>query len=199
MSRGHPLPEFSPSITEDIMETRDNDKQFVRRSITVRRSIEEVYAFWRDLENLGRYSQHLESVSVRGRRSRWVAKAPAGKSVEWESELVEEVPNRRLAWRSLPGSEVANEGIVWFAPAPGDRGTEVRVELRYDAPAGQPGATIARLFGEEPDVQLRDDLRRFKQVLETGEVVLSDGSPEGAGQGARKQRPAQPAREEVHP
>jgi uncharacterized membrane protein len=181
------------------METREDGKQLVRRSFTVKRPLEEVYKFWRNLENLGRYSQHLESLTVRGKRSHWVARAPAGKTVEWDSELVEEVPNELLAWRSLPGSEVPNEGIVWFAPAPGDRGTEVRVELRYDAPAGQPGAALAKMFGEEPDLQLRDDLRRLKQVLETGEVVLSDGSPEGAGQGAMKQRPAQPMGAEANP
>ena len=174
------------------METREQGEQLVRRSITVRRPIEEVYRFWRDPENLARYSQHLESVSVNGSRSHWVARAPAGKNVEWDSEIVEDVPNETIAWRSLPDSEIANEGTVEFSSAPGDRGTEVRVVLRYDAPAGRPGATIGMKFGEEPDQQLRDDLRRFKQVLETGEVVLSDGSLEGAGQGASKQRPAQP-------
>lgn len=176
------------------METKDHETQFVSRSITVNRPIEDVYAFWRDLENLPRCSIHLQSVTVDGKRSHWVAKAPAGRTVEWDSEIVEEVPNEILAWRSLPGSEVQNAGSVRFRKAPGDRGTEVRVELRYDAPAGQAGATVAKLFGEEPDPQLRDDLRRIKQVLETGEVVLSDGSPEGAGQGPMKQREAQPAR-----
>ena len=175
------------------METNEQGEQLVRRSITVNRPVEDVYRFWRDPENLARHSQHLESVTVNGRQSHWVAKAPAGKRVEWDSEIVEDVPNEIISWRSLPDSEIANEGFVEFSSAPGDRGTEVRVVLRYDAPAGRPGATIAKLFGEEPDQQLRDDLRRFKQVLETGEVVLSDGSLEGAGQGASKQCPAQPA------
>jgi uncharacterized membrane protein len=181
------------------METREEGSRRVTRSITVKRSLADVYDFWRDLENLPRFSQHLESVEVAGKRSHWVAKAPAGSTVEWESELVEEVPNRLLAWRSLPDSEVRNEGVVHFAKAPGDRGTEVRVVLRYDAPAGGAGAVAAKLFGEDPDQQLRDDLRRFKQVLETGEVVRSDGSLEGAGQGASKQRPAHPPGEEARP
>jgi uncharacterized membrane protein len=87
---------------------------------------------------------------------------------------------------------VPNEGSVRFTDAPADRGTEVHVELRYDPPAGKAGALVAALFGEEPKQQVRDDLRRFKQVMETGEVVLSDGSLEGAGEGASKERPAQP-------
>lgn len=177
------------------METDEGIAQVVRRSITVNRPIEDVYGFWRDLENLARHSQHLKSVAVNGRRSHWVAHAPAGKPVEWDSEIIEDVPNERIVWRSLPGSEIRNEGSITFVSASGDRGTEVRVQLRYDPPAGRPGATIAKLFGGEPDQQLRDDLRRFKQVLETGEVVLSDGSLEGAGQGPEKQRPAQPALE----
>jgi uncharacterized membrane protein len=178
------------------MESSTNGKRLVRRSITVNRPIAEVYRFWRELENLPRYSQNLLSVSVDGLKSHWVAKSPGG-TVEWDSEITDDVQNELLAWRSLPGSEIQNQGTVKFQAAPGDRGTEVRVELIYDVPAGRAGATLARLFGEEPDQQLRDDLRRFKQVLETGEVVLSDGSLEGAGQGADKQRPAQPVHRAV--
>jgi uncharacterized membrane protein len=177
------------------METRGETGMVVRRSITVNRPLEDVYGFWRNLDNLARHSQHLQSVTVDGKRSHWIAHAPAGKTVEWDSELIEDVPNERLAWRSLPGSEIRNEGFITFSSASGDRGTEVRVQMRYDPPAGRPGATIAKLFGEEPEQQLRDDLRRYKQVLETGEVVLSDGSLEGAGQGPGKQRPARPVRE----
>jgi uncharacterized membrane protein len=176
------------------MESRDDGKRRVTRSITVKRPIEDVYGFWRDPQNLARYSRHLRSVTVDGKRSHWVAEAPRGGTVEWVSEIVEEVPNALLAWRSRADSEARNEGTVWFKAAPSDRGTEVRVELRYDASGGSAGGAVAKLFGAEPEQQLRDDLRRFKQVLETGEVVLSDGSLEGAGQGASKQRPAQPQR-----
>jgi len=164
----------------------------VSKSVTIHRPIQDVYAFWRNLENLPRFMYHLETVAVTSERnSHWRAKAPAGRAIEWDAEIVEERPFERIAWRSVPGSEVQNEGSVSFREAPGDRGTEVRVVLRYDPPAGGLGASVAKLFGEEPEQQIRDDLRRFKQVMETGEVVLSEGSLEGAGQGATKQRAAQ--------
>lgn len=165
----------------------------VTKSVTINRPRQEVYDFWRDLQNLPRFMQHLESVTAGpGPRSHWVATGPAGTTVSWDAEIVEDRPGELLAWRSIDGATVPNAGVVLFDDAPGDRGTELRVEVRYDPPGGTAGATVAKLFGEEPGQQLRDDLRRFKQVLETGEVVLSDGSREGAGQGYWKQRPAQP-------
>jgi uncharacterized membrane protein len=123
--------------------------------------------------------------------SHWVAKAPAGRPVEWDAEITEETRNERIAWRSLPHADVANAGSVSFRDAPGDRGTEVTVDIEYEVPGGTAGWLIAKLFAEEPGQQLRDDLRRFKQVMETGEVVRSDGSLEGADQGALKQRTKQ--------
>ncbi len=163
----------------------------VERSVTVMRPRHEVYAFWRELENLPRFMIHLESVErTTPGRSRWSAKAPGG-SVEWDAEIIDEVENERLAWRSLPGSEVMNGGVVSFRDAPGDRGTEVHVALEYDAPGGKAGALIAKLMGEEPSSQVRDDLRRFKQVMEVGEVTLSEGSLQGAGEGPRAERAAQ--------
>lgn len=161
------------------------------RSVTIRRPREEVYQFWRDLENLPRFMHHVLAVTSVGQgRSHWTVSAPGG-TVEWDAEIVQEQPNERLAWRSLPSSDVRHEGSVEFRVAPADRGTEVKVTLQYEPPVGSLGAMVAKLFGEEPEQQLRDDLRRFKQVMETGEVVLSDGSLEGAGQGAMKQRAAQ--------
>jgi len=109
----------------------------------------------------------------------------------------EDRTNGLISWRSLEGSDIRNQGSVRFSDASGDRGTEVRVELQYDAPAGSAGVAVAKLFGEEPGQQIRDDLRRFKQVIETGEVVRSEGSLEGAGQGLFKQRPAQAAEVET--
>ena len=165
------------------------DKGIIRtkRSITVRRPVEEVYAFWRNFENLPQFMRHLESVTVLegGRRSHWVAKAPAGQTVEWDAETTEDVPNELIAWRSLPGASVYNAGEVRFAPAPGGRGTELRVTLEYDPPFGKLGSKVAMLFREEPGQQVADDLRHFKQVMETGEIVLSD---------ATKQRGPHPAR-----
>ena len=149
----------------------------VRRSITINRSASELYGFWRDLGRLPTIMLHLESVTeLDDRRSRWKAKAPAGASVEWEAEIVEDRPDELLAWRSVEGSDIPNSGSVRFVPAPGGRGTEVHVELRYDPPGGKVGAAIAKLFGEEPGQQVDGDLRRFKQVIETGEVVLSDAN-----------------------
>jgi uncharacterized membrane protein len=172
--------------------------QHVRRSITVMCPREEAFSFWRDFGNLPRFMQHLQSVTVSGGgRSHWVVKAPAGQQVEWDAELVDERPNERIGWRSLPDSDVQHEGSVEFRDAPGDRGTEIRVELRYDPPAGIVGSKVAKLFGEEPSQQIRDDLRRFKQVMEIGEVVVSEGSPEGVGEGPFKERPAQPAAKET--
>jgi len=164
----------------------------VTRSVTINRSREEVYRFWRALENLPRFMYHLESVEITGTtRSHWIAKAPAGRTVEWDADIINDLPNELLSWSSVPESDVPNSGTVRFTDAPGDRGTEVHVELNYDPPAGEAGAIVAKLFGEEPGQQVRDDLRRFKQVMETGEVVRSDGSLLGAGQGLLKQRPAQ--------
>jgi uncharacterized membrane protein len=170
----------------------------VSKSVTINRPPEAVYEFWRQLENLPRFMYHLQEVrSIGNDRSHWIARAPAGQQVEWDAEIVDERPGELIVWRALPGSDIQHEGSVHFRPAPADRGTEVEVALQYDAPGGKAGALIATLFGEEPTQQIRDDLRRFKQVLETGEVVLSDGSLEGAGQGPLKQRAAQAPGTEV--
>jgi uncharacterized membrane protein len=170
----------------------------VSKSVTIKRQRETVYEFWRQLENLPRFMYHLEEVRATGDgRSHWIAKAPAGQQIEWDAEMVDDRPGELIAWRALPGSDVQHRGSVRFRPAPADRGTEVEVVLEYDAPGGKAGALIAAMFGEEPTQQIRDDLRRFKQVMETGEVVLSDGSLEGAGQGPHKQRAAQPPELEV--
>ena len=158
----------------------------VTQALTVNRPVDEVYRFWRDFQNLPRFMHHLESVQVTGeRRSHWQAKAPAGRTVEWDAEMVEDRPNEMIAWRSLAGADVDNSGSVRFTPAPRGRGTEVRVELRYNPPGGRLGAAVAKLFGEEPEQQLRDDLRAFKQVLETGEVTQSEATIHGRPHPAR--------------
>jgi uncharacterized membrane protein len=149
----------------------------VRRSITINRPADEIYRFWRGLENLPTFMTHLESIHVLGeRQSHWRARGPAGFSVEWDAEIVEDEPNRMIAWCSLEGSDVDHVGRVRFVPAPGERGTEVHVELSYRPPAGTAGRIVAKLLGEEPDQQVSGDLRRLKQVLETGELVHSDAS-----------------------
>ena len=146
-------------------------------TVTINRSPEEIYRFWRDFQNLPRFMSHLESVRViDDKRSHWVAKAPAGTTVEWDAEIVEDRPDQLIAWRSLEGADVDNYGMVRFDRAPGGRGTEVRVEVEYNPPAGALGAAIAKLFGEAPEQQIKGDVRRLKQVLEIGEIVHSDSS-----------------------
>jgi uncharacterized membrane protein len=152
----------------------------VERAFTIQRSPEELYSYWRKLENLPRFMKHLERVEVLDeRRSHWVARGPAGTHVEWDAEILEDAPNQRITWRSLEGADVANDGTVRFQAAPGDRGTEVRVSLSYSPPAGKLGATVARLFGENPEQQVRDDLRRFKNLMEAGEIPTTEGQPSG--------------------
>lgn len=142
----------------------------VDQSTSINRPRQEVFAFWRNFENLPRFMDHLESVRVLDEgRSRWIAKGPAGTRVEWDAEIQDEVPNELIAWRSLEGADVDHEGSVRFTLISDDV-TEVRVVLRYDPPAGKAGARVARLFGEDPARQVAEDLRRFKQVLEAGEV-----------------------------
>jgi uncharacterized membrane protein len=152
----------------------------VTQSITINAPPAELYGFWKNVENLPLFMEHLESVSeVNERVSHWVAKAPAGTCVEWDAEIIDDQPERRLGWRTLPGSQVTHEGMVSFEPATAGRGTVVRVEMLYVPPAGKAGMWIARLFGEEPALQVADDLRHLKQLLETGEVPTTLGQSAG--------------------
>ena len=153
---------------------------------------EEVYQFWRNFQNLPRFMRHVESVEDLGdNRSHWKVKGPAGMDVEWDATIVADVPNEVITWRSLENSDVDHAGAVRFERAAGGRGTIVKVNIEYNPTAGALGAMVAKLFGEEPEQQLDDDLRRFKQVMEVGEVVVSDATLLGTGYLA--QRPAQPA------
>jgi uncharacterized membrane protein len=140
----------------------------VEAAISIARPAEELYAYWRRLENLPRIMQHVTSVTeIDQRRSRWRARAPIGMDVEWEAEIINEVPNRIIGWRSLEGSTIVTAGSVNFDTLPGG-GTNVRVKLQYEPPGGKLGAWVAWLFGEEPTLQIRDDLRRFKDAMESG-------------------------------
>jgi uncharacterized membrane protein len=138
--------------------------------IVVDRDPETVYSFWRRIENLPRFMTHVRSVTVLSdTRSRWEAKAPAGASVEWDAEIVDDVPGHHIAWESVPGAIVPNSGAVGFLPAKNGTATEVRVSLRYGPPGGKVSSVVAHLFGEEPSLQIADDLRRFKEVMESEE------------------------------
>jgi uncharacterized membrane protein len=138
----------------------DNRKVSFTKTIIVNRPPDEVYRFWRDFNNLPRFMTHVESVQVAGNRSHWKVKMPGGKTVEWDAEMVEDEPGSRISWRSVDSSPVHHSGSVYFERAPG----------------GTISAKVAKLFGASPGQQVEDDLRAFKQVMETGEVVKSDAS-----------------------
>jgi uncharacterized membrane protein len=165
----------------------------VMKSITVARPRSEVYAFWRDFENLPRFMHHLESVEILGGgRSHWSVKSPIGKDVEWDAEVVEDRRNERISWRTIGADDdVRHAGSVSFRPL-GDSQTEVQVDLTYDAPGGRMGAIVARLFGEVPGKQIEDDLERFKRILETGDVERPSVRVDSADLSARRQQPVEP-------
>jgi uncharacterized membrane protein len=156
-----------------------------RSSITVNATPQRVYERWHDFERLPSFMFHLKEVRSTGPgRSHWVAKGPMSTTVEWDAEIVDDVPGERISWQSPEGS-VKNAGEVRFATAPAGHGTEVRVALTYSPPAGALGAAVAKLFGEEPNQQISDDLRRFKQLVETGEIARSDSTPQGNSTSSR--------------
>ena len=144
----------------------------VEQEVVVNRSREDLYRFWHNFENLPRIMRHLESVKVINPvRSHWVAKAPAGTQVAWDAELINDVENERIGWRSIEGAAVPNAGSVTFEPAPGGRATVVRVNLKYDPPLGPLGAAVAKVFGTDPAQTVAEDLRRFKHMMEMGETM----------------------------
>ncbi len=156
----------------------------VEKSVLINRPPAELYSFWRNFENLPRFMNHLESVTVQGGgRSHWVAKAPGGTTVEWDAEVYNEKEGELIAWRTLEGSEVASAGSVRFEEAPGGASTLVRVSLKYDPPGGKLGSLVARLFGENPEQQIDEDLGRFKQMMESGGANANAGS-QTSGRGA---------------
>ncbi|HXT68128.1 MAG TPA: SRPBCC family protein [Vicinamibacterales bacterium] len=142
----------------------------VRESVRLEVPVAVVYRFWRRLENLPRFMTHLDRVTeTRDGRSHWVAAGPAGVVVEWDAEVLNDIENELLAWASLPGSDVATAGSVCFEPARDGQSTQVTVHLQYSPPGGKVGALVASLFGREPTQTVREDLRRFKELLEAGE------------------------------
>lgn len=152
----------------------------VEKTVTIGKPVEELYRFWHDFENLPRFMKHLEQVKVYdGKRSHWVASAPLGAKVEWDANIINDQENHLIAWASVEGADVDNSGFVRFQPATGGRGTEVKVVLEYNIPGGVISAAIAKLFGEEPEQQIGDDLRRFKMLMETGEIATTEGQPKG--------------------
>lgn len=152
----------------------------IEKTVLVNRSAVELYHFWHHFERLPLVMRHLKSVRSLGGMSEWELAGPFGMPLSWKAEITEDVPNRSLAWRSLPGGLVDASGAVTFTPSPSGRGTEVKVLLSYAAPGGTLLSKFAKAFGEAPEQQLKEDLRRFKQLLETGEIATTDGQPRGA-------------------
>lgn len=152
----------------------------IERSVTINRSPDELYSFWRRLENLPRFMSHIESISDQGDGiSHWAMKTSHGRTLEWDARLIEDKPGQMLSWQSLEGADVDNAGSVWFTPATGGRGTVVKVAMKYSPPGGKVGAIMAKLLGDSAEKQLAEDMFRLKALLETGETPTTEGQPHG--------------------
>ncbi|KQX17855.1 MULTISPECIES: SRPBCC family protein [unclassified Sphingomonas] len=146
----------------------------IGRTVTINRPRAELYAYWRDFARLPSFMDNVERIDViDDRRSHWVVKAPAGRTVEWDAVITEEREGEMIAWVSAEGADVPNSGRIDFRDAPGGRGTQVTATIVYDPPAGVVGKVIAKIFQREPAIQARRDLRRFKQLMETGEIATA--------------------------
>ena len=155
----------------------------VEKTVTIDRQVSELYSYWRDFTNLPNFMGHLKSVTNKneaGTVSHWVANAPLDLNVEWDAEIIKEESDRLIAWNSLDNADIHNCGFVRFEPATGDRGTQVKVVLEYEPPGGALTNAIAKLFGESPQEQIGDELNRFKQLMETGEIATTQGQPQGS-------------------
>ena len=155
----------------------------VEKTVTIDRPASELYNYWRELTNLPNFMGHLKSVTNKneaGTVSHWVANAPLDLNVEWDAEIISDEPDRLIAWNALENADIDNCGFVRFQPATGDRGTQVKVVLEYQPPGGALTNAIAKLFGESPTEQIGDELNRFKQLMETGEIATTEGQPQGS-------------------
>ena len=156
-------------------DSRETHGVHVEQAITINASPEELYGFWRDFENQILISEDFTSVTVTGEKtSHWIAKGPAGKTLEWDAEIIRDLPNELIAWQTVPGADIEHAGTVRFKPAPIGRGTEVHVTMQYYPPAGNLGAGIAMLFQKEPSVQAAEALRQFKSLMETGDIMKAN-------------------------
>ena len=167
------------AVAHEAAEARGwSEASLAGRTVTINRPREEVYAFWRDFRNLAQVLENVERVDVGDdRRSHWVISAPGGRTVEWDSVITEDEPGQSIAWESVEGADIKNSGLIQFSDGPPGRGTQVTATIIYDPPGGDIGKLIAKLFQKEPKVQVRQDLRRFKQLMETGEVSTSKPGP----------------------
>jgi len=174
------------------MQEGDGKGITVEKVVTINRPVGEVYAFWRDFANLPRFMTRLESVTTQDNgRSHWVAKAPLGQQVEWDAEIINELQDKMIAWRSIGATAVPNAGYVHFEQEPAGHGTVVKVALEYAPPAGVVGAAVAKVVHEAPDQQVDEDLRRFKEIMEAGEVPTTAGQSSGRAPGGDESRQRQ--------
>jgi uncharacterized membrane protein len=170
------------SLQDTVTEATGINKPLrVEKTVTIQnKSAAELYILWHNFENLPTFMKHLKSVTVMSStRSHWVANAPLGNTVEWDAEIINDLENHLISWASVPGAAVENSGFVRFQAAPPGRGTEVKVVLEYSVPSGSLTAAIAKVFGENPEQQIGDDLRRFKMLMETGEFATTEGQSSG--------------------
>ena len=166
---------------DERLDAGGHDDVSIEAAVTIARPPDEVYAFFRRLENAPRFMAFIESVRPPGAtRSRWVARTPTGQTLDWEAEILEDRPGELIAWRSDPGGFAHHAGAFRFRPAPGGRGTEVRLDVEYDPPGSAIGRSIAILFGSATEYRVEEDLRRLKQLLEAGETATTRGQPQGA-------------------
>jgi uncharacterized membrane protein len=163
-------------------EDKDGALAIVGRSVTINRPRSALYAFWRDFSNLPQFMHAVEKVVVNGDRSTWTIKAPAGQHVTLETELVDMVENEILGWQSVEGSEIRTRGRVTFEDAPADRGTVVSAEIGYEPPGGDIGRLFAKIFQAEPNIQARHELKRFKMLMETGEIATGANHKDNDGE-----------------
>ncbi|MFW5633354.1 MAG: SRPBCC family protein [Erythrobacter sp.] len=168
----------------------DGDHVVGGRTVTIRKPAEELYRFWRDFSNLPRFMENIEDVHPHGDHEAWVVKAPGGRTVELHTRVTEDLPNRRIAWESVRHSDIWAKGHVEFAEAPGERGTRVSLLIEYAPPGGKIGKEIAGLFMRAPEAQARHDLKRFKMLMETGEIATSAHTAKPAKASADQQENA---------
>jgi len=163
-----------PAVASAGIAADPDENTLVAKTVTINRDRRALYAFWRDFRNLPLFMENIESVTVTDdQRSHWKVKAPAGTDVEWDSVIVEDIPGEVIEWRSVDDASIKNSGRIEFRDSGNGRGTWVSAVIAYDPPAGKLGKAIATLFGREPKLQARRDLRRFKQLMETGELATS--------------------------
>jgi uncharacterized membrane protein len=187
ISKGEPMSgSAAPRARKVGAHEKGKRDSVVEQSVTINRTAEELYDFWRDLRNLPRFMLHLKSVEITSStRSHWVMEAPVNKSFEWDAEITRDEPGKLISWRSLSGADIENTGTVRFERATGDRGTVVRVSIEFAPPGGHLGVALAKLFGEDPKQLVKEDLKRFKQLLEAGEIASTRGQPRGEKRGAK--------------